>query len=132
MAKKSPTKKRAAKKPVAGAAKAAEDFTAEQILELWKKGAKRGLGGKTFKKEVNTEFEPKLLTAIKNKLATGSKFGSADKKQTLHLAKALGTICQIITNDTEISKDTFEKVFSLIKTSDICPIGGGGGAWCNI
>jgi hypothetical protein len=107
------------------------DWTPDEILALWSKASKKGLGAKKFKKDVVDEFEPQLKAKIAETLGR-RKFEEKDRKQTQELALALGLICNVITVKDEIDKDTFQKVFFLIKNSDKCPRGGGGGEWCDI
>ena len=126
-----------AKKPSSKKKKKQKAFTAEKIVNLCKTSSKRGLGTKVFAKDIFKEFEPKLLDAVKKHLSGPPPtpphvFTAKDEANTKYLARTLGTICRLVTVDKEVTIDTFQKGFALIKGSPRCPRGGGGGEWCDI
>jgi hypothetical protein len=126
-----------AKKPTSKKKQKQKVWTPEKIVNLWKTSSKKGLGKKVFEKEIFKEFEPKLLAAVKKHLSGPPPtpphvFTPKDEANTKYLARTLGTICRLVTLEKEVTIDTFQKGFALIKGSPRCPRGGGGGEWCDI
>jgi hypothetical protein len=113
--------------------RAAKKYTAEEILDLWTTAAKAGLGAdKHFARSIPENVNAKLLAKIQERLDAGDDFGK-DKKKTNTVAKDLGRICRMFTTGRTVDLDTFQLVFEFVKDNHpVCPVGGGGGAWCEI
>src|SRR5688572_21821871 len=82
------------------------------ILAFWLKAAKEGLGeGKRFDPAAVNQFSPKLRRRIGERLK-GGPFTAVHAKNTRHLAKLLGRICRISTDEKTVTADTFQKAFA--------------------
>jgi hypothetical protein len=122
MAKKTLTRKKATANP-----------TAHQILAMWTKAIKAGLGlGKRLDQSIVTEFEAALLRSIQKQLDAGSDFSKA-KKGTLIVAKDVGRVCRMLTKGGTVTKAVFVDVFKLVRHHHpACPLpAGGAGVWCD-
>jgi hypothetical protein len=106
--------------------------TPNGILAFWLKAAQEGLGDKRFAAQTRKRFAPKLRTAIRKRLRVGP-FQAGDARNTRQLARMFGRICRIASDDKQISVDTFQKAFQLVKDHPRCPpTSAGAGEWCSI
>jgi hypothetical protein len=104
----------------------------KSILAYWMTAAKEGLGDKRFDPRAVRRFSPKLRASIRKRLRKGP-FRPVDAKNTRYLAKLLGRICRISTDGKQVSVDTFQKAFALVKDHPRCPpASAGAGEWCSI
>ena len=107
---------------------------AERILKIWRDAAKVGLGGKRFAKIITARYEPRLRERILFRLV--DKKDVFDKKaeaKTKTVAHDTGVVCAMLTKGSEVSKDTFQDVFFLLKRHVACPRKlHGAGTWCDI
>jgi hypothetical protein len=128
--------KRQRRKPT-GKKRPPKPWTARAIVDLWKAASRKGLGSKRFERAIYVEYEPRLLARVSSHLSgppplPPHPFTRRDEFNTKSLAFILGVICRLVTVEKEVSIDTFQKAFELVKGSPKCPGGGGGGEWCAI
>ena len=107
--------------------------TAPQILAMWRKANRAGMGGKHLQGSIVTKFEHGLLKAIQKQLDAGNDFSKA-KKGTLIVARDIGRVCAMLTKGRTVTKPIFVQVFKLVRHNHpACPLhAGGGGAWCDV
>jgi hypothetical protein len=104
---------------------------AERILTIWRNAAKAGLGRKRFAAAVTARYEPRLRAKILQRLKR-QVFDAKAEKNTKAVAHDTGVVCAIMTEGSEVSKDTFQNVFLLLRKHPACPRLGGAGTWCDI
>jgi hypothetical protein len=115
-------------------AKTKKEWTAELILEDWKKAVKSGLGArKKLSTATVNAFEPILKKAIKKRLAEGGDYAK-EGANTRAVAKVVGRFCAALVLGNEISKAVFEDVFTACQHHHLCPTStsSGSGKWCDI
>jgi hypothetical protein len=112
----------------------AQKAEAERILGIWKAAADAAMGGKHFESAINTRYEPRLRKSILTRLMLGDIFDSAAEANTKQVATDLGAVCVMLTlpKEKSVNKDTFQRVFFLMKSHPLCPGKAGTGAWCDI
>ena len=116
----SPRRKKTGPKPSSPDAK-----EAERILTIWRKAAKVGLGRKRFAAAVTARYEPRLRAKILQRLVKEVFNGKAEAN-TKRVAHDTGLVCAIMTEGPEVSKDTFQNVFILMRKHPSCPRLGSG------
>ena len=105
---------------------------AERILTIWRNAAKVGLGRKRFAAAVTARYEPRLRAKILQRLGKREVFNSKAETNTKTVAHDTGLVCAIMTKGSEVTKDTFQNVFMLMRKHPSCPRLGGAGTWCDI
>jgi hypothetical protein len=110
-------------------------LTLDQIVDLWEKAAKAGLGrGKKFDSKMAEDFRGRFKKSIQTHLdgPPPAKFDKAAEKATKTVARDLGAICRMLTPGTTVNRETFTNVLDFVQTSHpACP-GTGSGAWCDV
>jgi len=134
MAKKKKKKSTSARRTRTGRKPSSSDAKeAERILTIWRKAAKVGLGGKRFARAITTRYEPRLRNRILTRLGKGEVFDRTAEAKTKTVAHDTGVVCAMLTKGSEVSKDTFQDVFFLLKRHAACPRPQlGAGTWCDI
>jgi len=106
---------------------------AKQIVRMWNRATKEGLGGKRFANGVQTKFGPRFEARIAGRLDRGETFTRADERKTKKVAKDVGAVCAMLADGAVVSRDVFEDVFRLLKKHAACPaLSLGSGTWCEI
>src|SRR5262249_4529966 len=109
------------------------DAEADRIIQIWKDAVADGLDGKHFAPAVENTYEPRLRDKILELLEDGRVFDTVAEDNTKAVGHDFGTVCAIMTAGSEVSKDTFQDVFRLMKKHPVCPQPGKvRGAWCDI
>jgi len=126
-------KKAAVKSGQGGASGDGYGAEVDRILQIWKNAADHGLGGKHFASAVLTRYEPRLRAKVLSRLQSGDTFDAKAEAATKVVATDTGKVCAMLTTGSEVSKDTFQAVFLLMKSHPVCPSRYlGGGTWCDI
>src|SRR6187401_3341620 len=95
------------------------------IFNFWFAAAKETLGDKQFDRRAVATLAPKLRRSIRKRLRKGA-FTAADARNTRQLARMLGRVCRLTTDERTVTLDTVQKVFAIVKDHPRCPSGGKG------